>query len=319
MRILITGASGFVAPHLFVALKKMVGNGLSLSLTAKDECRHATLGSIRKLDICDKNAVEKFVLDYQPTHIVHLAGIAAITAAHTDPTLAWRVHLDGTRNLAQAILNFSPECALIYVGSGQVYGESANCGRPLDEAALLAPLDDYAASKAAADLALGAMAYHGLKCVRLRPFNHTGSGQTEAFVVPAFASQIARIEAGLAPNELRVGNLEALRDFLDVRDVARAYALVVLNSETLDHGEILNIASGQATSIHMILDSLVAMSQVEINIERDASKLRPSDLPIIVGNADRAGRLLGWTPEHELKETLAMVLEDCRASVAGKP
>ncbi|TIV64852.1 MAG: NAD-dependent epimerase/dehydratase family protein, partial [Mesorhizobium sp.] len=202
------------------------------------------------------------------------------------------------------------------VGSGLVYGESAKTGRPLDESTLLAPVDDYAATKAAADLALGALSYRGLKCVRMRPFNHTGPGQTEAFAVPAFAMQIARIEAGLAPPVIRVGNLDARRGFLDARDIGNAYARAVLNSDKLAPNTIFNLASGLSWRMADILDLLLAQSSVKIVVEQDPLRMRPSDLPCIIGDATRARTLLGWAPEHSFEETLAAVLQDCRARVA---
>ena len=198
-----------------------------------------------------------------------------------------------------------------------VYGDTANAGRPLRESDLLAPLDEYSATKAAADLALGALAKAGLKCIRLRPFNHFGPGQSEAFVVPAFAMQIARIEAGLAPPIIRVGNLDAQRDFLDVRDVARAYALTVQNVERLGTGTILNIASGVPRRIVEVLDGLVAKSRVAISIEQDPARQRPNETPNMLGDAGRARDMLQWRPEYSFDDTLTAVLDDCRARVGG--
>lgn len=232
--------------------------------------------------------------------------------ADTDPDEAWQVHLHGTLNLARVIMRSAPDCWLIQVGSGLVYGESAKAGRALDENALLAPIDEYSASKAAADLSLGPLIRSGLKCIRLRPFNHTGPGQSEAFVVPAFAMQIARIEAGLAPPIIRVGNLDAQRDFLDVRDVANAYALVMKNLQRLESGTILNIASGIPRRISDTLASLIARSSVEISVEPDPMRQRPGDLPILVGDAGLARRLLHWKPEHAFEDTLTALLNDCR-------
>jgi GDP-4-dehydro-6-deoxy-D-mannose reductase len=221
--------------------------------------------------------------------------------------------LHGTLNLAHVLLKRAPDCWLINVGSALVYGESAKAGRALDENALLAPLDEYSASKAAADLALGPLIRSGLKCIRLRPFNHTGPGQSEAFVVPAFAAQIARIEARLTPPIIRVGNLDAQRDFLDVRDVANAYALVMKNLERLESGTVLNIASGIPRRISDILASLIARSRVEISVEQDPMRQRPGDLPILLGDASRARRLLHWKPEYSFEDTLTALLNDCRA------
>ena len=177
-------------------------------------------------------------------------------------------------------------------------------------------MDEYAATKAAADLALGALAGKGLKCVRLRPFNHTGRGQDEAFVIPAIAMQIARIEAGLQPPVIRVGNLDAERDFLDVRDVVVAYALAVTKASELTPGTIINIASGTARRVRDILEYLLRLSRKPIALEKDEARMRPSDVPRIVGNGERARRLLGWVPEHSFDDTLADVLDDCRDRVS---
>jgi len=216
----------------------------------------------------------------------------------------------------EAILKQAPGCWLLNVGSGLIYGETAKSGQPLDENALLAPVDDYGVTKAAADLALGALVRRGLRVVRLRPFNHIGTGQTEAFAIPAFAMQIARIEAGLIEPVLRVGNLDAKRDFLDVRDVARVYALTVEHTHELRSGVILNVASGIPCRIGDMLQTLLALSRVAIRIEQDAARMRASDLPLIVGDAARARELLGWSSEYNLNDTLAAVLDDYRSRVA---
>ena len=155
--------------------------------------------------------------------MVHLAAIPTIAGAVADPAAAWRVNVMGTLDLARAIHQYAPECTLIFAGSAEAYGATARQGVPLKETDPLQPLNEYAATKAAADLALGALAANGLRVIRFRPFNHTGPGQTDEFVVPAFASQIARIEKGAQPPVMMVGNLDAQRDFLDVRDVVDAY------------------------------------------------------------------------------------------------
>jgi GDP-4-dehydro-6-deoxy-D-mannose reductase len=205
---------------------------------------------------------------------------------------------------------------LLNVGSGLVYGDSAKPGLPLDETALLAPVDEYAVTKAAADLAIGALTRRGLKSLRFRPFNHFGPGQAETFVIPAFAMQIAKIEAGVAEPIIRVGNLDAERDFLDVRDVVHAYALAVRTADDMQApGTILNIASGTPQRIGDILERLLRQSRVAITVEQDPARLRPSDLPRILGDATRARRTLGWAPVHTFDDTLAAVLDDCRARV----
>lgn len=316
MRVLITGASGFVGPYLFDSLRRVSANA-TVILTGKTAAVHAKAGRIDPLDVTDRAAVDQAIARYSPSSIVHLAGIAAPTAANADPEMAWRVHVQGTLNVANSILANAPDCTLIHVGSGLVYGTSARSGLPLDEATLLEPSDDYSATKAAADLALGAMVRRGLRCVRFRPFNHIGPGQDEAFVVPSFAMQIARIEAQLQPPVIRVGNLDAERDMLDVRDVTMAYAIAAQRARELPPRTILNVASGTAYRIGDLLERLIALSNVPITVERDPARMRPADLPTIVGDASLARELLGWAPEYRFDQTLAEILAYCRNSVTG--
>jgi GDP-4-dehydro-6-deoxy-D-mannose reductase len=315
MRVLITGACGFVGPYLAEALRR-VCDEVAIVATGTTPEVHSRLGRVSALDVTDFAAVTAAIDRYQPTHVFNLAGLAAPAAAAANPKAAWQVHVHGVLNLAHAILEKVPDCWLLNAGSGLVYGESAKPGLPLDENTLLVPIDEYGVSKAAADLAVGALTRRGLKSIRLRPFNHTGARQAETFVIPAFAMQIAKIEAGLAPPVISVGNLDAERDFLDVRDVVDAYALVAVSvSSSLEPGLILNVASGVPQRIGNALERLLAKSCVKIRVEQDPIRLRPSDLPRIVGDAGRLRQRLGWAPKHTFDDTLATVLDSCRSCV----
>jgi len=316
-RILITGGHGFTGPYVVQALQRVCRDATQILATGGKDNSLAATTQNEVLDVTDQLAVRDIIRQYKPTHVVHLAALAAPTAATANPDRAWNVHVHGTLNVAHAILDEVPDCWLIHVGSGLVYGASAKSGLALDETALLAPIDEYGATKAAADLALGALSYRGLKVVRMRPFNHIGVGQSDAFVVPAFATQVARIEAGLAPAVIRVGNLESERDFLDVRDVADAYALAVRRSGSLAHDAIFNIASGVPRRIGDILVWFLGQSRVTIAVEPDHNRLRPSDLPRIVGDASRIRNALDWEPHYKLEETLAEILDDCRRRVSS--
>lgn len=313
-KVLVTGAAGFVGLYAVEALRRLPGT-VTVIPTALLACNHPRIGAVAALDVTDKAAVAAIIGDVDPTHVLHLAGLAATAAANAQEALAWQSHLFGTLNLAHAILDRATGCVLVNVGTGQVYGATARSGRVLDETALLAPSSVYELTKAAGDLALGSLIGCGLHSIRLRPFNHTGPGQTGDFAIPSFALQLARIEAGLQLPVLRVGNLEAERDFLDVRDVASAYALAVAKSGEIAPGTILNVASGVPRRMRDVLDALLGLSTVAISVETDLARMRSSETPRYVGDAALARQVLGWSPQIAFETTLADVLDDCRARV----
>jgi GDP-4-dehydro-6-deoxy-D-mannose reductase len=302
-RILVTGASGFVGRHLLAHLAR--------AYPASEVVQAG-------FDLTDHEAVRAEVRRHRPQACLHLAAISAIQQASAEPDLAWRVNLHGTLGLADALLADAPDCLLVHASTADAYGGSFRGGAPATEATALAPMNLYAATKAAADLALGAMAGAGLRVIRLRPFNHTGPGQSGAFVVAAFAHQVARIEAGLQPPVLRVGTLETRRDFLDVRDVCRAYARCLSPDLTLPPGTVLNIASGTSRRIGDILDSLLALAGITATIETDADRLRPADIPVATGDASAAREMLGWVPEIGWERTLRDILGDWRSRTTEK-
>jgi GDP-4-dehydro-6-deoxy-D-mannose reductase len=232
------------------------------------------------LDITDAEQARELFFRLQPDICVHLAGIAAVGAARSNPRLAWDVNLQGSLNIAGAILAAAPQCRLVFVSSSECYGESFKPGLKLDETAILAPMNLYAATKASAELALGVLAGEGLRLLRLRPFNHTGPGQTEDFVVPAFAAQIARIEAGLAAPEMAVGALQPERDFLDIRDVCAAYVAAIRHFDDIPNNQVINIASGRPVRIGAMLDMLLAFSSRLIAVRQDPARLRPVEIPL---------------------------------------
>lgn len=315
MRILITGAGGFVAPYIARALRKAAPGCCDIVLGVRD-AREAAAHRAHVFDVVDAEAVDASIREIAPSHVIHLAAVSSPPSADADPDLAWRVNVAGALNIARSIRRSAPDCVLLFAGSGQVYGETAQRDRAMTEDDVLAPMSDYAVTKAAADLALGALAGQGLRCIRFRPFNHTGPGQTEDFVLPSFAGQIARIEAGQAAPVIRVGNLDAERDFLDVRDVADAYARAILLAETLKPGTILNIASGEPRRIGALLDEMLAMSPAAITIEQDAARMRPSDTPRFFGDSARAKSLLGWAPQLSMQDTLKDLLDAARAKAS---
>lgn len=309
-----TGAGGFVGS--WVMAKLMSSGATILAAGLGPENSGADMARSVVLDITQPSAVDQIVADFQPTAVLHLAAISSLTEARRDARRTWDVNLYGTLNVAEAIKRHAPDALLVFAGSSEIYGRTFNTvGGAVDEQGLLSPGNPYAATKAAADLALGQMAEDGLRVIRFRPFNHTGPGQSAAFVVPAFASQIAAIERGERLAVLRVGNLDARRDFLDVRDVVNAYILA-LGSYSKSNPGVYNLASGVPRRIGDILNDLLAMSSVTIRVELDEGLLRPSDIPLSVGNADRAIAVLGWRPTIAWSTTLRDVLDFQRRQVA---
>jgi GDP-4-dehydro-6-deoxy-D-mannose reductase len=253
-----------------------------------------------------------------PDACIHLAAIAAIPAAQQDPDAAWRVNLHGTLALARALMAAAPDCILVFPSTADAYGRSFQSGAPATETTTLAPMNTYSATKAAADLALGAMAGEGLRVIRVRPFNHTGPGQSAAFVVAAFARQVARVEAGLQAPVLQVGALDPLRDFLDVRDVCAAYALCLARAKDLPAAAILNIASGVPRRIGDVLADLQTIAGTAAVVQTDIARLRPSEIPIAIGDAAAARTMLGWAPQIAWERTLTDTFNDWRVRVLAE-
>ena len=294
-RILVTGSSGFVGRHLMQALTAAFPQADLLTPT---------------FDVRNVSAVEAAIRSGAPDVCVHLAAISAIATARQAPDDAWKTNFHGTLNMAWMLSRHAPDCQLLFVSSADAYGASFKSGLRLSEAAPLAPLNTYAETKAAADLALGGMASQGLRVVRLRPFNHTGPGQTPQFVVAAFAQQIVRIAAGLQTPVLKVGNLETWRDFLDVRDVCAAYIACIAHRDQLPPGTILNIASGQARRVGDILTELAAVVGVDLKIEVDSARVRETDIRLACGDATQARTRLDWAPIIPWEQTLRDMVND---------
>lgn len=300
-RILITGASGFVGSALLRLLEREHSSCEVFAFGHGEGQRNA-------IDLLDRDAVDTAVREVQPTSLIHLAAVAAPSDARHAPRHAWNVNFTGTMNLAESVMRHAPKARFVYIGSSEAYGASfASVAGPVTETVPLQPMTVYGATKAAADLMIGQMAYDGLRAVRFRPFNHTGPGQSDAYVVSAFARQIAEIVSGKSEPVIHVGNLEAERDFLDVRDVVRAYASAALLELDAGPDHVYNIASGQPRRIQHILDMLIAQSGMDIEVRADPAKFRPNDIPVMCGDAAKARDRLNWRPLVPFEQTIADV------------
>lgn len=305
MRILITGANGFVGNHLRRALAERFPDATLLPLGGKAEA----------VDVRDGDALSRKVAALRPTHAVHLAAISSVVEAQGDPRLAFAVNQGGLLNLGLALLAHAPDCRLLAISSSEVYGRSFERRRPLDEDAPLLPSNVYAASKAAGEMTALGLASKGLRVLIVRPFSHTGPGQSTRFALPAFAAQIVAAERGQSEPVLRTGRLDAVRDFCDVRDIAAAYALLLQEFDRFPNATALNVASGTGRSMGDLLAILLQGARVPMRQETDPARVRPNDLPWTVGDPSRLFHATGWRPKIPLEQTLADLLEYQRQSL----
>lgn len=316
-KVLITGASGFVGQHVQSVLR--AHDGCS-EVVAVGHSGGGSDADQPRFDLRDVASIKAVVADHQPDAIIHLAGMAAPEDANRRPDLAWAINFDGVRHLAQAILALSPKTRLVFSGSAHAYGGSFDKldGAPITEEFPLLPKTVYAATKACADMMLGQMAGDGLDCIRFRSFNHSGPRQTPDYVVPDFARQVAQVEQGGGPDVIRTGNTTVKRDFLDVRDVARAYVMAALAeglSPNPDH--VFNLSSGEAVPVRGILETLQDLSPAPVHFEEDPAKIRSHELGMIYGDNSKVQKFLGWAPQIPLRDMVAAVLEDQRRQLVG--
>jgi GDP-4-dehydro-6-deoxy-D-mannose reductase len=318
-RILVTGATGFVGRHLMSRLRHAFPDATLLAAERGGAPLCPVADAYLPIDLQQPESLDALVAQAAPDAVVHLAAQAAVGAAFADPVYTWRVNLLGTLALASSVLKRAPEATFLFISSAEIYGLSfRDIDAALDENAPMRPANPYAASKAACDIALGEMALRGLRCVRMRPSNHTGAGQSDSFVVPAFARQIARIEAGLQEPVMRVGALDRWRDFLDVRDVCDAYVMALRTAPSLPVASVFNIASGHLRRIGDILDALLSRSDAKVEVVEDAARMRPTDVMRTLGNASLARQQLNWSATVPWDDTLDTVLADWRARVPAK-
>jgi GDP-4-dehydro-6-deoxy-D-mannose reductase len=316
-RILMTGASGFVGRRLAPALQAAYP-AAALAAVAHRPSDPYPSWTMFCLDLADADAINEAVRSWRPNLVVHLAAQSSVGEAAKLAEETWRINAGGALNLACAIARTVPESTVFNVSTGEVYGSSFLNG-PASETTPLSPRSVYARSKAAAETIFEDVLPPESRLVTVRPLNHTGAGQDERFVLPSFAAQIARIEAGLAPPKLQVGNLGAERDFLDVRDVIDAYLRILAGAEALPRRAVLNVASGQPRRIGDLLDVMVRASTRGFELEIDPARVRPAEIPRAVGDAAALRRHFGWTPRHSVDELVMGLLTYWRGRVSAEP
>ena len=306
MKILVTGASGFAGSHLIEALQA-AGHTDIIGTSYGDAGYLAKLlpeSSIEKINLTNRDDVFALLKKIQPDWIFHLASFAFVGESFSRGAELLQNNIVLQQNMLDAMKAESPKARMLAIGSAEEYGYA---GRDLDsvsEDAPFGPVNPYAVSKVAQDML--AYAYHvslGLDIVRARPFNHIGERQTAAFAVPAFVQQILEVKQGKR-DALELGNLEMIRDLTDVKDMMRAYILLMEKGVS---GEAYNIGSGKGVKMQEVVDTLMKLAGVQAEIKIDASRMRPLDIPRMVADNKKVTEL-GWKQEHNLSETLERIL-----------
>ena len=319
MKALITGISGFVGSHLAEYLLEntdweVAGTVFGPYGNIADLCGTLELypAELSRLDVMT------FIMEQaRPDVIFHLAAQPLVSASRRDPWGTLETNIRMQLNVLEGVARIDPECRVLVVGSSEEYGLVSPEDLPIDEETPLRPLSPYAVSKVGQDL-LGLQYHltHKLHVVRARPFNHIGPRQRVGFVASDFASQIAAAELGLQPAMMKVGNLAARRDFSDVRDVVRAYVLLITEGEP---GQVYNIGSGESHAIQDLLDTLLSLSRVPIEVQRDPARMRPSEVPEVICDASRIRAHTGWQTtisfEQSLEDILAYWREETKKGV----
>ena len=317
MRALITGAGGFAGGHLVSFLEgetdwEILG---TVYPDPVEDGHPRPRVRLQHADLRDPASVAQLVAGFEPDVVFHLAAQSFVPSSFGDAWNTLENNIRSQLNLLDAARASDGPPRVVVIGSNEEYGRPEPADLPFTEESPLRPANPYAVSKVTQDLL--ALQYHvayGVDVVRLRPFNHTGPGQSPRFVVPAFASQIASIERGEQEPILRVGNLDASRDFTDVRDMVRAYYLAAEKGES---GDVYNLSSGQPRLIRALLDMLLSLAKVDITVEVDPARFRPVDVPVAYGSAEKFERLTGWRPEVPFEQTLGDVLEYWRGQPSG--
>jgi GDP-4-dehydro-6-deoxy-D-mannose reductase len=313
--VLVTGPEGFVGHPLVRALHASGAIVHGLGLRAPDDL--LSTGTLASFAVCDVGAsdvapLERAIAAARPGQVVHLAGQASAAQSFAEPVATFRANALGTWNVLEAVRRAAPKARVLVVGTGEIYGPQPE-GVRVTEDAPAKPVSPYALSKAAADQFAALAAERGLDVVRTRSFAHAGAGQHPRFALPSWAQQIAAAERGEAAPVLRVGNLDITRDLSDVADVVQAYRALLERGAT---GAAYNVCSGAGVRMRDVLDRLIALARVPVRVEVDPARLRPVDVPHLVGDPAAIARDTGWRVSIPLATTLAAVLDHARATAA---
>lgn len=309
-RVLITGAGGFVGRHLRAYLSSHEAQGGTVLTAGR---RGETVDVI--LDLGDGESIDAAVAQARPDIVFHLAGEASVAVAGAAAAATWRANVGGSLMLALALGRTNPDATMLFTSSVEVYGRALLDG-PVDETARPAPVSTYGKSKLAAELMLGDVLPATAALIVARPSNHIGPGQDARFALPSFAAQLVAGERAGAATIIRVGNLATARDFMDVRDVVRAYAMLAGAFHASRAREVFNIASGTATPVRALLDAMRAEAKVPSEVEVDPERFREEEVETVAVDAGKLVAKTGWRPEYPLARSIRDLMEDCRGRAA---
>ena len=313
MKAVVIGGAGFVAHYMLEALKAAGNIEVHATLLQGEEI---TVDGVvtHVLDVRDGDAFFSLLNEVKPDRIFHLAAISSVALSWSNPRLTVDVNIIGALNLLEAMRKAGGGARALLIGSGEEYGFSGRENCVLDESITPRPGNIYAVTKCAQNqLATVYAKAYDLPVVLVRAFNHIGAGQSPQFVTADFCRQVARMEAGLDEPVLRVGNLDAARDFCDVRDIVAAYMQLL---EVGQPGETYNVGSGNALPIRDVIKEILSLSSISIDVQTDPKKLRPLDMPSIRADITKIQAVCGWKPRYSLHESLQDVLNDWRLRVS---
>jgi GDP-4-dehydro-6-deoxy-D-mannose reductase len=308
VRILITGASGFAGTHLIQALREEGKSQYDIYGTCFPDLPSPSEKKLFFLDIRSQKDLKSIISDIKPDWVFHLAAVSNVRRSWEKRTETIEINIIGTHNLLEAIRTFSPRARVLFVSSSEVYRFDRKSRRPVTEKSPVDILSPYAYSKVAGEILCEFyVRVEKLDVVIARPFPHTGPGQSEEFVCSDWAKQIAEIEKGKKPPVIQVGNLDVTSDYCDVRDVVKAYILLLKKGKG---GEVYNICTGRAISLRKILDIMIKEADIKktIKIKTDQAKLRKLDLPVRLGKNNKIKNEVGWKPEIPIGQTLRDLL-----------
>ena len=313
MKALIIGAGGFVGHHLIKEILKIKGIDIFATKLESENIDYLSDITVFNLDITDASKTLEVIDNIKPDFIYHLAAQSSVALSWKIPQKTFQINVIGTLNVLQALKQINFKGRMMFIGSGEEYGRFSPERLPLDENCPLCPQNIYAETKAECERLC--LLYHqafSLDIVCVRAFNHIGPMQSEIFVASDFAKQIAQIEKGTQEPKICVGNLSAVRDFTDVRDVVRAYILLIKKGYS---GDVYNVGGGNISSIENILEMLIVLSSKNPKVVIDESKLRPIDIPRIYANISKLKQDTGFEFEYTLEQTLKDVLDYWRKKV----